>query len=462
MGDRLVFPDGFLWGAATSAYQIEGAVTADGRGPCLWDICSHRPGTTHRGDNGDIACDHYHRLESDVDLISDLSLRGYRFSVAWPRVQPEADGRVNQAGLDHYRRLLDLLLAKGVEPMVTLYHFDLPQYLQAEGGWTNRETALRFADYAGIVADALGDRVRLWLTINQPWVEAFFGYGDTVFAPAYGEIGKAVRASHHLLLGHGLATRAVVAAASTPAQVGLALEPVPVTAASDSEDDLKAAERYDEQRCQWFLEPVFHGRYPERLFDEYVRLIGDDFLHEGDCEAMNADLGLLALNYYSPARVAASPPATQPTSRSLFWDWFGLEEQPQPDAARTTMGWTIEPEGLTQTLVRLKDDYGDIPLYVTENGAAFYDYVDPEGRINDLERIEFLRAHFTAAHAAITQGVDLRGYFVWSLLDNFEWAEGYSMRFGLVFTDYRTKERILKQSAHFYRDVIAANAVEAL
>ena len=462
MGDTLAFPDGFLWGAATSAYQIEGAVAEQGRAPSVWDLWSHEPGTTYRGDNADIACDHYHRLESDVELMAELSIPAYRFSVAWPRVQPEAGGGVNEAGLDHYKRLLDLLEGRGIEPMVTLYHFDLPQYLQDAGGWTNRETALRFQDYAGIVAGAIGDRVRLWLTINEPWVEAFFGYGDRIFAPALGEIGHAITASHHLLLGHGLATRAVVATASAPAQVGLALDPVTVTPASDSASDREAVERYKEQRNLWFLEPVLRGRYPERLLGEYVGLIGDGFLHDGDCEAINADLGFLALNYYSPARVAAVSSLEAPTRRSGFWEWFGLEERPRPDVARTAMGWTIEPEALTAVLVQLKRDYGDFPLYITENGAAFYDYVDPDGLVNDTERVDYLRAHLAAAHAAIAQGVDLRGYFVWSLLDNFEWAEGYSKRFGLVYTDYRTQERIPKASAHFYREVISANALRAL
>lgn len=460
MSDRLVFPDGFLWGVATSSYQIEGAIAEGGRTPSIWDTFSHVPGATFHGDNGDIACDHYHRVGSDVALMAELGVRAYRFSVAWPRVQPDAKGGPNQVGLDHYRRLLELLDANGIEPVVTLYHWDLPQTLADEGGWTNRDTAKRFADYVAMVAEALSDRVKLWITINEPWVEAFLGYGDSLLAPARGEIGAGVLASHHLLLGHGLATRALMAAARQRPEVGIALDPVPVTPASDSEADALAARRVDEQRNRWFLDPIFRASYPKALLDEYVALVGDGFLHEGDLDTISAALGFLALNYYSPSRVAAGAAPVKADAHSSFGEWLGVDEKPRSDVQVTAKGWTVEPEALTEVLVSLQKDYGDIPVYITENGAAFHDYVDPGGEVRDPERVEYLRRHFVAAHRAIAHGVDLRGYFVWSLYDNFEWSDGFSQRFGIVFTDYGTQARIKKQSAFFYSDVIAGNAVE--
>lgn len=460
MSDRLVFPDGFAWGAATSAYQIEGAVAEGGRTPSIWDTYSHMPGATFHGDNGDIACDNYHRLESDVALMAELGLRAYRFSVAWPRVQPDAKGGPNQDGLDHYRRLVEMLDDAGIEPMVTLYHWDLPQPLADAGGWTRRDTAQRFADYVAMVSEALSDRVRLWVTINEPWVEAFLGYGDTLHAPGRGEIGAGVLASHHLLLGHGLAARALSATASQPPEVGIALDPIPVSPASRSKADADAARRVEDQRNRWFIDPILGRGYPKALLGEYVALLGEEFVREGDVEVIGADLGFLALNYYSPSRVAAGKATVVPDARTAFRLWLNVEDRARPEVPVTSKGWTIEPEGLTDLLVGLKNDYGDIPMYVTENGAAFNDYVGPDGEVRDPERVDYLRRHFIAAHRAIEAGVDLRGYFVWSLYDNFEWSDGYSQRFGIVFTDYRTQARIKKQSALFYRDVITANAVE--
>jgi beta-glucosidase len=460
MTDKLVFPDGFLWGVATASYQIEGAVHEDGRTPSIWDTFSHRPGTTLHGDNGDVACDHYHRLEQDVDLLADLGIPSYRFSIAWPRVQPDGKAAVNQAGLDYYRRLVDALRAKGIEPVATLYHWDLPQALEDAGGWLNRDTASRFEDFAHVTGAALGDRVDRWITLNEPWCASFVGYSTGVHAPGHKEIGAGVIAAHHLLLAHGMATRALADSAGAAPQVGIALNLSPITPASDSSEDSAAAQRVDQQRNRWFLDPVLRGSYPEWLLDEYVRLIGDSFLRPGDLEVIHADISFLAVNYYTPLRVASVPPRVAPTRGSSLGDWLGAEERPRSDVPRTTKDWTIEPDGLTAVLLRIRNDYGDIPLYITENGAAFYDYVDPGGTVHDPERIDYLKRHFAAAHAGITQGVNLRGYFVWSLLDNFEWADGYGQRFGIVFTDYRTQERIPKESARWYREVIAANAVE--
>ncbi|MGD0944958.1 MAG: GH1 family beta-glucosidase [Acidimicrobiales bacterium] len=461
MTDQLVFPKGFLWGVATASYQIEGAVDENGRTPSIWDTFSHLPGTTLHGDNGDIACDHYHRLDEDVELMAELGIRAYRFSIAWPRVQPHGKTAVNQIGLDHYRRLVDALRAHDIEPVATLYHWDLPQALEDGGGWTNRDTAGRLEDYARVVAGALGDRVQRWITLNEPWVAAFIGYGNGHHAPGLSEIGAGVVAAHHLLLGHGMAARVIAETAGRSPEIGISLNLSPVRPASGSDEDAAAVERVDEQRNRWFLDAVLRGSYPERLLEEYESLIGDDFLHDGDLEVIRADLDFLGVNYYTPLRAAASTNAKVPATRHCSYaSWLGVEDRPRGDVARTTKGWTIEPDGLTELLLRLGKDYGGIPLYISENGAAFSDYVDPNGEVRDPERIEYLRGHLAAAHAAIAQGVDLRAYFVWSLYDNFEWADGYGQRFGLVFTDYRTQDRIPKASAHWYRRVIAANALD--
>ncbi len=462
MSDQLVFPEGFLWGVATAAYQIEGAARDDGKGPSIWDTFSHDAGAVHHGDNGDIACDQYHRLDSDVELMAQLGIPAYRFSIAWPRVQPDGKGAVSEAGLDHYRRLVDALRARDVEPVVTLYHWDLPQALQDEGGWTSRDTAGRFEEYARIVAGALGDRVERWITLNEPWVSAFAGHAKGEHAPGLRDLGASVLAAHHLLLGHGLASRAIAGTTGQSAQIGITLNLAPVIPASNSEEDAAAARRVDEHLNRWFLDSVLLGSYPEKLFAEYVRLVGDDFVRAGDLEVIRADLDFLGVNYYTPRRVAApsDPKVVTPAHHSTYGSWLGVDERPRAGVPRTTMGWTIEPGGLAALLLRLREDYGDIPLYITENGAAFCDYADPTGAVRDPERIDYLRGHFAAAHAAIAQGVNLRGYFVWSLMDNFEWAHGYSQRFGIVFVDYRTQERIPKASAYWYRDVIAANAVD--
>ncbi len=461
MNDRLVFPEGFLWGVATASYQVEGAAYDDGKGPSIWDTFSHDAGSVHHGDNGDIACDHYHRIDSDIELMEELGMPAYRFSITWPRVQPDGGG-VNEVGLDHYRRLVDGLRARGIEPVATLYHWDLPQALQDRGGWANRDTARRFEDYAGVVAAALGDRVALWITLNEPWVSAFVGHAKGEHAPGMRDLRASVLAAHHLLLGHGLAARAIAETVGSSAQVGITLNLSPVAPASPSPEDAAAARRVDEHLNRWFLDPVLRGSYPGDLLEEYVRLIGGDFLQAGDLDLIRANIDFLGVNYYTRRRVAAPAGPLKPASGFSYSAWLGVDECPRTDVSRTAKGWTIEPAGLTALLLRLREDYGDIALYITENGAAFHDYPDPTGAVRDPERIEYLRDHFAAAHAAIVKGVNLRGYFVWSLMDNFEWADGYSQRFGVVYVDYRTKTRIPKQSAYWYRDVIAANAVDGM
>jgi beta-glucosidase len=443
------FPPGFLLGTATSAYQIEGAVTEDGRGPSIWDTFSHTPGKVYRGDTGDIACDHYHRLESDLDLMASLGYRSYRFSIAWPRVLPAGQGQVNQRGLDFYRRLLSGLHDRGIVPMVTLYHWDLPQALQDAGGWPARDTAARFADYAAVVAAELGDLVPLWITLNEPWVSAFAGHLQGRHAPGAADLSTALRAAHHLLLGHGLAVAALRAGRGT-GQVGITLNLADVAAGSSDPADVAAAERIDGQANRWFLDPVLRGRYPADLLAWYqsradVSVLTDGAQAAADLAVAARPLDFLGINFYDHQQIVAS------------------DDDPVYGARRrayrgpvTHASWPVEPAALGRVLRRVTREYGPLPLYVTENGACYYDYVDPGGRVNDIERVDYLDGYLGAAAEAISSGVDLRGYYAWSFLDNFEWARGYLPRFGLVYVDYRTQERIPKASARWYADLIAS------
>ena len=442
------FPDGFLWGCATSAYQIEGAVAEGGRGRSIWDTFSHTPGKTIHGDTGDIADDHYHRLEADLDLMAGIGLQAYRFSVAWPRIQPDGAGPPNQPGLDHYRRLVEGLKRRGIAPCLTLYHWDLPQALQDEGGWTVRDTAERFGDYAAILGDALGEDVTFWITHNEPWVAAWMGYGTGAHAPGIADEAAALSASHHLLLSHGRALEALRASAAAGAEQGITLNLAPVRPASEDPADQDAARRVDGNQNRLFLDPLLKREYPSDMVTLYETTTDWSFVRDGDLGVIGADLDFMGVNYYMRHRVAADEADPERGSVILV-----------PAEPTTAMGWGIDPEGLTDLLVRLDNDYPNVPLYVTENGAAFNDYVDPEGGVDDIERVAFLDAHFRAAHAAIERGVDLRGYFVWSLLDNFEWALGYSKRFGIVFVEYGTQRRIPKQSAAWFRAVIERNGL---
>jgi len=444
--DHVSFPEGFLWGTATAAYQTEGAVEEDGRAPSIWDVFSHTPGKVRHGDTGDIACDAYHRVDEDLDLIASLGLRAYRFSLAWPRVQPRGEGALNTRGLDHYRRVLDGLRERDVRPVVTLYHWDLPQALQDRGGWMARETAERFAEYAGLVAAALDDDVPMWITLNEPWVAAFVGHLEGRHAPGVAHEASALAAAHHLMLGHG---RAVEALRSVGAggEIGITLNLSDVHSASDDAADRVAALRVDGNENRWFLEPLLKGAYPADMLEHHRAICDFAFVRDGDLEVIAAQLDFLGVNYYEQHRVAEDP-----------HDPRGFRKLPDPGPV-TAGGIGIHPDGLHAVLTRVRREYTDLPLYVTENGAAFHDYVDPEGGVDDEERVAFLDGHFRAAAAAIDDGVDLRGYFVWSLMDNFEWAEGYSKRFGLVYVDYRTQERIPKRSARWFAEVIAANAL---
>jgi beta-glucosidase len=450
----ITFPERFVWGAATAAYQIEGAVGAGGRGASIWDTFSHTPGKVHGGDTGDVACEHYHRYEQDVALMARVGLGAYRLSVAWPRVQPDGTGPANPAGLDFYDRLVDTLVGYGVDPIVTLYHWDLPQALEDRGGWTTRDTAYRFADYAALVYERLGDRVGTWTTINEPWCAAFLGYASGVHAPGRTEPAAAFAATHHLLLGHGETVRRLRAAGAP--QLGISLNPAAVRAADPTDPaDLAAARLVGGLRDRVFLDPLAGRGYPADVLAVADRHGGTGWLREGDERTIAAPIDLLGINYYSPTVVAARP------GRPAHQDYPGSEDIALVDAPGpvTTMGWTIEPAGLAELLVQLSTDYPQFPLWVTENGAAFDDRPDDAGQVPDPDRIAYLDGHLRAVHAAIARGADVRGYLVWSLLDNFEWAEGYRKRFGIVYVDYATQARTLKDSAHWYRDVITNNGL---
>ncbi|MGW5242220.1 GH1 family beta-glucosidase [Monashia sp. NPDC004114] len=454
------WPEAFTFGVATAAYQIEGAVHEDGRGPSIWDTFSHTPGRVFGGDTGDVACDHYHRYADDVALMRDLGVDSYRLSVAWPRVQPDGTGPINQAGLDFYSRLVDTLLDNGIEPAITLYHWDLPQPLEDQGGWTVRDTARRFADYSAVVAAALGDRVHRWITLNEPWCSSMLGYSIGVHAPGRREGEGAVAAAHHLLLGHGLAVPAI-RTADPRAQVGITLNLQPVTAASDSPQDRAAADRFLMNANLLFTDPVLAGRYPDLAREVYAPITDFSFLQPDDLTTIAAPLDFLGVNYYFPSDIAQGPYAVDDPSQRTAAD-LGAEPVVADDAERTAMGWPVEADGLYRLLTWLKATYPSLPpIYITENGRAVDDVVDPDGHVHDADRVRYLDDHLHAVSRARRDGVDVRGYYCWSLLDNFEWAEGYAKRFGVVYVDYATQQRIPKDSFTWYRDLIRARGTEA-
>jgi beta-glucosidase len=471
----LTFPPDFRWGAATAAYQIEGAVAEDGRTPSIWDTYSRTPGRVHGGHTGDIACDHYHRMPSDVALMRELGLRTYRFSVSWSRVQPHGTGPGNQAGLDFYRRLADELLAAGIEPWGTLYHWDLPQELEDAGGWPNRDTAARFADYAALVHDALADRVSHWTTLNEPWCSAFLGYGSGVHAPGRTDRVASLRAAHHLLLGHGQAVRAMRAGRSA-SELGITVNLYAVSPAGTGIADADAARRIDGLANRFFLDPVLLGRYPVDVVADLRGVTDFDFVADGDLETIAEPLDMLGINYYSryvvsaptlhPVPEQAPPPPPEDGDRSKRWRtpscWPGSEHVTFGGRGLpvTAMNWEIDSPGLVETLLRVHHDYPELPLYITENGAAFPDEVAADGSVHDPQRVAYFDDHLRACHRAISGGVPLRGYFAWSLLDNFEWGWGYSQRFGMVYIDYPTQRRTVKSSGAWYAGVIARNGLD--
>ncbi|MFD7441412.1 GH1 family beta-glucosidase [Streptomyces sp. NPDC059909] len=459
MSESVSFPPGFLWGAATAAYQIEGAVREGGRTPSIWDTFSHTPGKVENGDTGDVAVDHFHRRAEDVRLMADLGVNAYRFSVSWPRVQPTGRGPAVQRGLDFYRALVDDLLEHGIRPVLTLYHWDLPQELETAGGWPERDTASRFADYARIVAEAVGDRVERWTTLNEPWCSAFLGYGSGVHAPGRTDPVAALRAAHHLNLGHGLAAQALRTALPARAQLSVSLNPSAVRARTQSDADLDAARRIDALANRIFSDPMLHGSYPEDLLADTARLTDWSFVHGDDTAVIRHPLDSLGINYYSPAVVSSvtdsdgrPPERNDGHGASEHSPWPGADSVAfhQPPGDVTEMGWSIDPTGLYDLLLRYTREAPGLPLMITENGAAYPDKPAADGSVHDPERIRYLHGHLSAVHRAIADGADVRGYFLWSLMDNFEWAYGYAKRFGAVYVDYDTQARTPKSSAHWY------------
>ena len=464
-GESLAFPAGFKWGAATAAYQIEGATNADGRGPSVWDTFSRTPGKVRGGDTGDVACDSYHRYPEDADLLRSLGLTGYRFSISWPRILPTGSGRVNQAGLDHYKALLDALAERGIAGAATLFHWDLPQALQDQGGWASRDIALRFAEYAAVVGEALGDRVDQWITLNEPLVVAQLGYREGVHAPGLADPVAAAAATHHLLLGHGLAM-ASLRAAVPGAKVGITLNLTPVLVTPDANGSADLLERArlvaDATHNGVFLEPVLFGRYPEHA--PAAILPPAELIRDGDMAAISAPVDFLGVNYYRPQHLRPGDPANLRLRefKPVAGTEDGVVEYYPNGMEVTNMDWLIDPDGLYQLLVRLSKDAPGLPLFITENGRAAEDYPNPAGKVDDLERIKFLHQHLDACARAARDGVNLAGYYVWSLLDNFEWAYGYQKRFGIVYVDFPTGRRTPKASAGFLARVAGENAVPAL
>jgi len=437
------FPSTFLWGTATSSYQVEGATHEDGRGQSTWDVFSATPGKTYQGETGNVAADHYHRMPQDVELMAQLGVSAYRFSIAWPRILPDGRGNINTRGLDFYDRLVDALLAKSIRPVATLYHWDLPLALYNEGGWLNRDTAHAFADYAEVMARQLGDRVETWITHNEPWCSAYLGYGNGLHAPGMHDMQAAMTVGHHLLLSHGLAVPRLRAHAKAGSQVGIALNFTPVYPADDTPETANAVALADAFNNRWFLEPLYRGTYPEHFFETMG--LNTPPIQDGDLAMITAPLDFLGVNNYSRMVVHGNP--AEPD---------GIEYVSVP-GEYTEMGWEVYPQAIGDLLTRLHKEYGVASLLVTENGAAFADAVDAHGQVNDLRRVEYLREHIRSVGRVLARGVPVQGYLVWSLLDNYEWAEGYSKRFGIVYVDYATQQRIVKNSGYWYASLIAAH-----
>lgn len=458
LGD-VAFPASFIFGSATAAYQIEGAVDEGGRGPSIWDTFSHTPGAVFDDDNGDIADDHYHRLVEDLDLMQWLNLDAYRFSISWSRIQPTGRGPSNPAGIEFYGALIDGLLERGIKPVVTLYHWDLPQALEDEGGWQSRATAEAFGEYARVVGEAFGDRVHMWTTLNEPWCAAYLGYGSGVHAPGISDPAAALRAVHHLNLAHGLGVTALRASITNDAALSVTLNLHAIR--GEGRTGPEAVRQIDALANRAFTGPMLHGAYPTDLLDDTRAVTDWAFVLDGDLERIHQPIDVLGVNYYSTVLVRHKTDAVPPhdtddhrDENAKAGEWPGADDIEFVDQQGpvTAMGWKIDPTGLVELLTAVSEEFPHLPLMITENGAAFDDEL-VQGVVDDPERIDYLRGHLAASHDLIEAGVDLRGYFLWSLLDNFEWAFGYSKRFGIVYVDYDTQERVPKQSAHWYRKV---------
>jgi beta-glucosidase len=446
------FPDGFVWGIATSAQQIEGGARKGGRGESIWDRFAATPGKIADGSTPEVACDHYHRWREDVELMDSLGIGAYRFSISWPRVLPEGRGSVNETGLDFYESLVDSLLERGIKPFITLYHWDLPQALQDRGGWAERATVEAFSEYTAAVAGRLGDRVEHWITQNEPWCIAHLGHERGHHAPGHKDPFESLTVAHHVLLAHGEAV-GVLRESIHSAKAGIVLNLVPAMPASSSRADQEAARRFDGFLNRWYLDPLFRSSYPrdgveDRIRCGHLRNLELPFVKAGDMEKIAIPIDFLGVNYYSRIVVRADDDG-EPVAVPMV-----------PKEELTDMGWEVYSHGLYDLLVRLNREYNPPKIYITENGAAYSDGPDPTGRIKDVKRVEYLHMHLLAAHRALTDGIPLKGYFVWSLLDNFEWAHGYDKRFGLYWVDFETQERIAKDSAYWYRHVVSANEID--
>jgi beta-glucosidase len=448
------YPPGFLWGAATAAYQVEGAAREDGRGESIWDRFARTPGKVLNGDTGDVACDSYHRYPEDIALLRQLNLKSYRFSIAWPRIQADGRGAANPKGLDYYKRLVDATLAAGIRPLATLYHWDLPQALEDTGGWPNRDTASRFADYADLVVRALGDRVTHWCILNEPKTFSSVGYWYGAHAPGRKEPLAFLRSTHVMNLAQGEAARAIKAN-DAKAQIGSALDVAPMYPATDSPEDAAAAERWHRFQNLWFLHPALHGRYPDGTIDD-ARLAELLDFRPGDEQRVRADFDYVGLNYYTAVLVKAAPQGNGIPGLDTESLWATMHG----DHPKTDIGWVVYPQGFTDSLTRMAKETGRLPIEITENGAADNTGPGPDGRIRDTPRIDYLRGHLRAMSRAIEAGVPVRAYHAWSLIDNFEWAYGYSQRFGLVHVDFADgQRRTIKDSGRWYAEVAAANRV---
>ncbi len=446
MTTKISFPPNFIWGAATAAYQIEGAWNEDGKGESIWDCFSHTPGKIEGEDTGDVACDHYHRWREDVALMRRLGLQAYRFSISWPRILPAGRGKINAAGIDFYSQLVDALLEAGIEPYVTLYHWDLPQPLQDQGGWPARMIVDAFVEYTDVVSRALGDRVRNWITLNEPWVSAFVGYRDGRHAPGHTDLGEAIAASHHLLLAHGQAVP-VIRDNCPDADVGITLNLSPQEPASPSIADRKKATWMDGYINRWFLDPLVGRGYPQDMVKSFGSAM--EFVQAGDLDTISRPVDFMGVNYYTRNIARADDVSEEDNKQRTVFRGDEITE----------MDWEVYPEGIYNILGRLHFDYAFPSIYITENGAAFPDKVGPDGQVDDPARLSYVKRHLEMVHRAIHVGVPVKGYFVWSLFDNFEWGFGYSKRFGIVYVDCQTQQRIPKSSAKWYRQVIRENAV---
>jgi len=448
----------FIWGAATSSYQIEGAIHEGNRGHSIWDTFANTPGKVKNGDTGAIAIDHFNRLEEDVKMMSDLGINGYRFSIAWPRLFPNSANSLEQNGVDFYNKLIDLLIAHNIEPIATLYHWDLPQYLEDAGGWANRDTALAFETYATACAENFGDRVSTWITLNEPWCTAFLGYYLGVHAPGKKNAELAIAAAHHTALAHGYGTRAIKKVLPN-AKVGLTVNMTTLHTDSHDTETKEIFDLVDANQNRWWIDALVHGKYPENLVKEYGSILSQYMLPD-DEYILKTEPDFLGINYYCDGFVGKARPEDQPMDSHSPYPIHRVANMELPQSkfsSRTDFDWPVTPDGLSALLMRVHSDWPEIPeLYITENGAAFNDGPDESGKINDHRRIDYLTQHIDSMNQAIADGVPVRGYFAWSLFDNFEWAEGYSKRFGLVYVDFESQERTPKLSFHKYQEIIAS------